>query len=91
MAQIPKTNVMLVMVIPISQHLLAAENADIPVIFHTRKNSHYVGTEIEGIIEGDQIEVAVFYLESCAYLTGLVTANHNAGSNSARARRLIQI
>ena len=45
----------------------------------------------QGIIEGDQIEVAAFCLESFAYLTGLVTANHNAGSNSARARRLIQI
>ena len=43
------------------------------------------------IIEGYQIEVAAFYLESFAYLTGLVTANHNAGSTSARARRLIQI
>ena len=46
---------------------------------------------LQGIIEGDQIVVAAFYLESFAYLTGLVTANHNAGSNSARARRLIQI
>ena len=43
------------------------------------------------IIEGKQIEVAAFYLESFAYLTGLVTANHNAGFKSARARRLIQI
>ena len=39
----------------------------------------------QGIIEGDQIEVASFYLESFAYLTGLVTASHNAGSNSARS------
>ena len=39
----------------------------------------------QGIIEGDQIDVADFYLESFAYLTGLVTANHNAGSNSARS------
>ena len=30
----------------------------------------------QGIIEGDQIEVAAFYLESFAYLTGLVTADH---------------
>ena len=45
----------------------------------------------QGIIEGDQIEVAAFSLESFAYLTGLVTANNNAGSNCARARRLIQI
>ena len=43
------------------------------------------------IIEGDQIEVAAFYLESFGYLTGLITANHTAGSNSARARRLFQI
>ena len=37
------------------------------------------------IIEGDQIEVDAFYLESFAYLPELVTANHNAGSNSARS------
>ena len=52
---------------------------------------YYRSKLIQGIIEGDQIEVAAFCLESFAYLTGLVTANHNAGSNSARARRLIQI
>ena len=45
----------------------------------------------QGIIEGDQIEVAAFSLESFVYLTGLVTVNNNAGSNSARARRLTQI
>ena len=39
----------------------------------------------EGIIEGDQIEVAAFSLESFAYLTALVTANNNAGSLSARS------
>ena len=39
----------------------------------------------QGIIEGDQIKVAAIYLESFAYLTGQVTANHNAGSNSARS------
>ena len=39
----------------------------------------------EGIIEGDQIQEAAFSLESFAYLTGLVTANNNAGSNSARS------
>ena len=44
-----------------------------------------------GIIEGDQIGVATFCLESFAYVTGLVTANHNAGSNSTRARRSIKI
>ena len=33
----------------------------------------------------DQIEVAAFSLESFVYLTGLVTANNNAGSNSARS------
>ena len=37
-----------------------------------------------GIIEGDQIEVAAFSLEYFAYLTG-------PASNSARARRWIQI
>ena len=41
----------------------------------------------EGIIEGDRIEVTAFSLESFAHLTGLVTANNNAGSNSAGARR----
>ena len=51
----------------------------------------YLWLLIKGIIEGDQIEVAAFYLESYAYLTGLLTANHNAGCNSDRARRLIQI
>ena len=45
---------------------------------------------IKGIIEGDQIEVAAFCLESFAYLTGLVTANNNAGSNRTRAHRMIQ-
>ena len=40
----------------------------------------------QGIIEGDQIQVAVFYLESFAYLTGLVTANDNADSYSARSQ-----
>ena len=40
---------------------------------------------LEGIIESDQIEVAAFYLESFAYLTGPVIANHNAGSNSTRS------
>ena len=45
----------------------------------------------QGIIEGDQIEVAAFSLASFTYLTGLVIDNNNAGSNSARARRLIQI
>ena len=44
-----------------------------------------------GILEGDQIEVAAFYLESFAYLAALVITNHNAGSNSAKARQLIQI
>ena len=39
----------------------------------------------QGIIEGDQIEIAAFSLESFAYLTGLVTANNNADSNSARS------
>ena len=34
---------------------------------------------VQGINECDQIEVAAFYLEAFAYLTGLVTANHNAG------------
>ena len=43
---------------------------------------------IQGIIEGEQIEVAAFSLESFAYLTGLVTTKNNAGSKSARARRL---
>ena len=37
------------------------------------------------MIEGDQIEVAAFSLESFAYLTWLVTANNNAGSNTARS------
>ena len=37
----------------------------------------------QGIIEGDQIEVAAFSLDSFAYLSGLATANNNAGSNSA--------
>ena len=45
----------------------------------------------QGIIAGDQIEVAAFSLASFTYLTRLVTAYNNAGSNSARARRLIQI
>ena len=36
-----------------------------------------------GIIEGDQIKVADF--ELFAYLTGLVAANNNAGSNNARS------
>ena len=36
-------------------------------------------------VEGDQIEVAAFSLESVAYLTGLVTANNNASSNSAKS------
>ena len=45
----------------------------------------------EGVIEGDQIGVAAFTLESFAYLTELVTANNNAGINSARACQLIQI
>ena len=40
----------------------------------------------KGIIEDDQIEVAAFYLKSFAYLTGLVTANHNAGNNNARSQ-----
>ena len=35
----------------------------------------------KGIIEGDQIEVADFYLASFAHLTALVTDNHNADSN----------
>ena len=39
----------------------------------------------KGIIEDDQIEVAAFYLKSFAYLTGLVTANRNAGCYSARS------
>ena len=39
----------------------------------------------KGIIEGDQIEVAAFSFESFAYLTGLVIANNNAGSNSVRS------
>ena len=37
------------------------------------------------IIEGDQVEVAAFSLESFAYLTGLVTANNKVGGNSARS------
>ena len=37
------------------------------------------------IIEGDQIEVAAFSLQPFAYLTGLVTANNNDGSNSVRS------
>ena len=40
---------------------------------------------ILGIIDGDQIEEAAFSLKSFAYLTGLVIANDNAGSNSARS------
>ena len=44
----------------------------------------------EGIIEDDQIELAAFSLECFSYLTGLVTANKNAGSKSAKARRLIK-
>ena len=36
-------------------------------------------------------EVGAFSLESIAYLTGLVTANNSAGSNSARLHKLIQI
>ena len=43
----------------------------------------------KGIIEGGQIEVAAFSLESFAYLTGRVTANHKAGSNSARSHLAI--
>ena len=39
----------------------------------------------KGIIEDDQIKVAAFSLESFAYLTGLVIANNNASSNSARS------
>ena len=42
-------------------------------------------------MEGDQIEATAFSLESFVYLTELVTAKNNAGSNSPRARRLIQI
>ena len=34
----------------------------------------------EGIIEGDQTELAAFSLEFFAYLTGLVTANNNAAA-----------
>ena len=46
---------------------------------------YYIFLNKQGLIEGDQIEVAAFSLESFAYLTGLVTANHNTGSNSARS------
>ena len=50
-----------------------------------RNSNSVIKVVHEGIIEGDQIEVAAFSLESFAYLTGLVTANHNADSNSARS------
>ena len=56
-----------------------------------RQNTRWSGDACQGIIEGGQIEVTTFYLESFGYLIGLVTANHNACGNSVRARRLIQI
>ena len=37
-------------------------------------------------MEGDQIEATAFSLESFVYLTGLVTANNNADTNSARSQ-----
>ena len=42
-------------------------------------------------MKGVQIERNAFFRESIAYLTGLVTANNSAGSNSARSHKLIQI
>ena len=53
--------------------------------------SQLQSAHFQGIIEGNQIEVAAFYLESFPDLIGPVTTNHSAVSNSARARRLIQI
>ena len=57
--------------------------ADCP-IYNTGELEHIAYLH-DGIIEGDQIEVASFSFESVAYFTGLVTASNNAGSNSARS------
>ena len=55
------------------------------IIFRNPRLKVFMIPNFKGIIEGDQIELADFSLESFAYLTGLVTVNHNAGSNSARS------
>ena len=49
------------------------------------KSKYLLDQSDKGIIEGDQIEVAAFSLESFAYLTGLVTSNNKVGSISARS------
>ena len=49
-----------------------------------------VSTEIEAIIEGDQIQVAAFSLEYSSYLTRSPRANENASIKSAKPDRLIR-
>ena len=45
---------------------------------------------MEGIIEGDQIQVAAFSLEYFSYLTCLPWANEHASIKSAKSGRLIK-
>ena len=45
---------------------------------------------LQGIIEGDQIQVAAFSLEYFSILTGLPLANKNASIKNAKVGRLIK-